>query len=192
MYIPTADCLFVTSNQYHPTASSTAKTITISKLTRRHNEWTREHIETPVTMPNGGVNHGQDILFCAQGDAADAPSALVSVSPSPPYAATPLLDNFHGRRFNSLNDVVVRSDGSVWFTDPTYGHAQGIRTPPELPNQVYRFEPRTGDVRVVADGFERPNGITFAPDERTAYVTDTGRIRGDGGVDHSMPSTMCV
>jgi gluconolactonase len=100
---------------------------------------------------------------------------------APPQA---LVTNWHGRDFNSVNDVVVsKKDGSIWFTDPCYGYEQGFRRRPELPNQVYRFEPETGELRVVAGEFERCNGICFSPGEDRCYITDTGMLYGDGGRD---------
>src|SRR5206468_7837 len=85
--------------------------------------------------------------------------------------------------FNSVNDVVVHpEDGSIWFTDPCYGHHQGIRNKPVLPNQVYRYDVKTSSIRAVADGFTRPNGLCFSPDLKTLYVTDTGSIHGSSDV----------
>ena len=110
----------------------------------------------------------------------------------PPYATTPLLTNFHGRWFNSVNDVIVHSDGSIWFTDPDYGFEQNIRPRPQLPNQVYRYDPGNGDVRAVATGLGKPNGLCFSPDEKTLYVTDTDAIHGEGPVEPSRASSMCV
>lgn len=98
-------------------------------------------------------------------------------------APKPIVTNFHGRDFNSVNDVVVSKDGCIWFTDPNYGYEQGFRQKPRLPNQVYRYNPKTGDLRVVADGFGRPNGIAFNPDETVVYITDTDFIHGDGHKD---------
>ena len=95
----------------------------------------------------------------------------------------PMVTNFHGRDFNSVNDVVVAADGAIWFTDPCYGSEQDFRQKPKLPNQVYRFDPKTGDLRVVADGLGRPNGICFSPDEKIVYITDTDFIHGDGSKD---------
>jgi gluconolactonase len=76
--------------------------------------------------------------------------------------------------FNSPNDVVVKSDGTVWFTDPSYGWLQGFRSPPELPDAVHRFDPRTGAVTTLAASFDKPNGLCFSPGERTLYVADNG------------------
>ena len=88
-----------------------------------------------------------------------------------------LLDRFEGKRLNAPNDVVVHSDGSVWFTDPGYGilvNYEGYKAEFELPRHVYRLDPDTGAATVVADDFDRPNGLCFSPDERLLYIVDTG------------------
>jgi gluconolactonase len=76
--------------------------------------------------------------------------------------------------FNSPNDVVVSSDGTIWFTDPSYGWLQGFRPRPLLLDAVWRYDPRTGSAIAVADSFDKPNGLCFSPDERTLYVADNG------------------
>jgi gluconolactonase len=76
--------------------------------------------------------------------------------------------------FNSPNDVVVKSDGTIWFTDPSYGWLQGFRPPPERRDAVHRFDPRTGVVSEMAHSFDKPNGLCFSPGERTLYVADNG------------------
>jgi gluconolactonase len=76
--------------------------------------------------------------------------------------------------FNSPNDVVVKRDGTIWFTDPSYGWLQGFRPRPLLPDAVWRYDPRTGGAIAVADSFDKPNGLCFSPDERTLYVADNG------------------
>jgi gluconolactonase len=82
----------------------------------------------------------------------------------------------------------VSRDGSIWFTDPVYGSEYGNRpSPPLLPNQVYRFDPKDGIVRAVADGFGRPNGIAFNEDESVMYIGDTGALVGNGTVNTSGP-----
>ena len=100
---------------------------------------------------------------------------------------TVLIDRFEGRRLNAPNDVTVRSDGSVWFTDPGYGilgHYEGEEAEFELPTRVYRLDPATGAASVVAEDFERPNGICFSPDESRLYVGDTGGTHSPGGPAH--------
>jgi gluconolactonase len=81
---------------------------------------------------------------------------------------------------NSPNDVVVRSDGTIWFTDPSYGFLQGFRPEPEAGDYVYRYDPRTDELAPVADSFDKPNGLAFSPDERTLYVTDSGANQETG------------
>ncbi|HEU0223009.1 MAG TPA: SMP-30/gluconolactonase/LRE family protein [Paracoccaceae bacterium] len=103
-----------------------------------------------------------------------------------------LVTHWQGKRLNSPNDVVVKSDGSIWFTDPPYGiisDHEGIRAEPEIPgNYVYRLDPATGALEVVADDFDRPNGLAFSPDETELYVADSGRSRGFGfGTDDARP-----
>lgn len=92
---------------------------------------------------------------------------------------TVLADRWNGKRLNSPNDVVVAADGSIWFTDPPYGITsdyEGERAEPEIDGcHVYRIDPSTGEVEIVADDFVRPNGLAFSPDERSLYITDTRR-----------------
>ncbi|MEU8040433.1 SMP-30/gluconolactonase/LRE family protein [Streptosporangium sp. NPDC049078] len=92
---------------------------------------------------------------------------------------TVIADHWQGKRLNSPNDVVVRSDDSVWFTDPRYGIAsdyEGHQAESEIGNdQVYRLDPATGEITAVADDFARPNGLAFSTDESLLYVADTQR-----------------
>ncbi len=91
---------------------------------------------------------------------------------------TMLADRYQGKRLNAPNDVVVRSDDSVWFSDPVYGISaeyEGGKAESEIGScNVYRLDPRDGSLRVVADDFSRPNGLAFSPDERTLYIADSG------------------
>ncbi|GAA5824531.1 hypothetical protein JCM11251_000462 [Rhodosporidiobolus azoricus] len=158
----------------------------------------------------GGKDH---LLVCCQGT-AEIPSNLSVVDPLT-GASYPTLNNFHGRPFNAINDVVVlpplapvgrededpdtsRTDlhddplTTIWFTDPTYASAQGYKGKPQMPCQVYCFTPATGDVRVVADGFSMPNGICFSPSGSHCYITDTGMVPGDGSIEPSRPGTIYV
>src|SRR5918994_2195025 len=103
-------------------------------------------------------------------------------------SVTVIADRFEGKRFNSPNDVVVKSDGSIWFTDPTYGidsDYEGQKAESEVGAcHVYRIDPHTGDVRIAADDFVRPNGIAFSPDESRLYVADTGATHVKDGPRH--------
>ena len=100
-----------------------------------------------------------------------------------------LAGSFENRRLNSPNDIVCKSDGSVWFTDPTFGILgwyEGAKAEPELPMNVYRWDP-SGKLTVVAEGINQPNGLAFSPDEKYLYV-NAGRdnyvnryeVRADG------------
>ncbi|HEU6442002.1 MAG TPA: SMP-30/gluconolactonase/LRE family protein [Microvirga sp.] len=98
---------------------------------------------------------------------------------------TVLASHHDGRRLNSPNDVVVKSDGSIWFTDPAYGidsDYEGHKADSEIGAcHVYRVDPQSGSVSIAADDFIRPNGLAFSPDERRLYVADTGATHvGDG------------
>jgi gluconolactonase len=92
-------------------------------------------------------------------------------------SVTVLADRYDGRRLNSPNDVVERADGSIWFTDPSYGidsDYEGHKADSEIGAcHVYRVDPSTGAVRIVADDFVRPNGLAFSADERRLYIVDT-------------------
>lgn len=89
---------------------------------------------------------------------------------------TVLCDRFDGRRLNSPNDVVVKSDGSIWFTDPCFGilgNYEGEVAEPELPMNVYRVDGATAAVTVVAEGINAPNGLCFSPDETRLYIVES-------------------
>ncbi|MFI6708736.1 SMP-30/gluconolactonase/LRE family protein [Nonomuraea sp. NPDC050478] len=92
-------------------------------------------------------------------------------------SVTTLADSWRGRRLNSPNDVVVRSDGSIWFTDPPYGilgDYEGHRAEQEIDGcHVYRIDPGTGATEMVAGDFARPNGLAFDLDESRLFVADT-------------------
>jgi len=91
-----------------------------------------------------------------------------------------VVEDWRGLRFNSPNDVIVGSDGAIWFTDPSYGHLQDFKSAPEVGDFVYRHDPATGQTTVVADRFDKPNGIAFSPDERVLYITDSGANQESG------------
>ena len=96
---------------------------------------------------------------------------------------TVLASHYQGKRLNSPNDLVEKSDGSIWFTDPSYGidlDYEGKATPSEIGAcHVYRIDPQGGAVAAVATDFAKPNGIAFSPDEKLLYVADTGYSHGE-------------
>ncbi|KAF2173877.1 hypothetical protein M409DRAFT_16146 [Zasmidium cellare ATCC 36951] len=187
VYFPDQDAIYITSNILQVNGKLKIK---IGKITRTTNhQWQHEEIQTDVAMGNGGINYQGGVLFCDQGNKSQ-PGGLVLMEARPPYNTKTLISSYHWRKFTSVNDVVTHTDGSIWFTDPIYGYEQGFRQSPQLPCQVYRFDPDSGDVRVVADGFGRPNGLCFSPDEKTIYITDTDWIHGDGSRDLTRVSTV--
>ncbi|WP_448954286.1 SMP-30/gluconolactonase/LRE family protein [Labrys neptuniae] len=101
---------------------------------------------------------------------------------------TILASKYEGKRLNSPNDVVVKSDGSIWFTDPTYGidsEYEGDAAPSEIgASYVYRLPARGGKLQVVADDFVKPNGLAFSPDESKLYIVDTGATHVENGPRH--------
>ncbi|MFW6195367.1 MAG: SMP-30/gluconolactonase/LRE family protein, partial [Chloroflexota bacterium] len=106
----------------------------------------------------------------------------------PGEAPRTLVDSYQGRPLTSPNDVVVKSDGSIWFTDPDYGSLvqdQGHGQAPEQDrNRVYRLDVSTGELEAVADDFDKPNGLAFSPDESRLYIGDSGRTHGEDRPHH--------
>lgn len=89
---------------------------------------------------------------------------------------TVLADSYNGKRLNSPNDVVAKSDGSIWFTDPIFGisaHYEGGKVTPEIAPNVYRIDGTTGELTCVIEGIDQPNGICFSPDENLVYIVES-------------------
>lgn len=103
-------------------------------------------------------------------------------------SVTSIASHFEGKRFNSPNDVVVRSDGTIWFSDPAYGiesDYEGFHAEPELGGEhVYRLDPETGEIVQVTNDFTCPNGLAFSIDEQTLYIADSGDTRYASGERH--------
>jgi gluconolactonase len=148
-----------------------------------------DRISVVVAEANGanGMTSDRDgrLIVCEQGSRC-RPARISRVDRSTAGCET-VVDHWQGLRFNSPNDVVVARDGAVWFTDPSYGHLQGFRPAPEVGDYVYRHDPLTGDTAVVADGFDKPNGIALSPDERVLYVTDSGANQEPGSYHVERP-----
>ncbi len=130
---------------------------------------------TPSNYTNGNARDRQGRLISCEHDSRRVTRTELDGS------VTVLIDRFQGKKLNAPNDVVVASDGAVWFTDPGYGidgPYEGHVAEAELPRNVYRLDPTTGAATVVADDFVRPNGIGFSPDETKLYVVDSGISHG--------------
>jgi gluconolactonase len=115
---------------------------------------------------------GRSLLVCEQGSLTE-PARIARTDLATGGTET-VVDAWHGLPLNSPNDVVVSSDGAVWFTDPSYGFLQGFRPEPQVADAVYRLDSATGDLDAVAAGFDKPNGLALSPDERVLYVSDNG------------------
>ena len=103
-----------------------------------------------------------------------------------------IADNFNGSRLNSPNDVIMRSDGSVWFTDPPYGinsDVEGYPAESEISGCYVFCAAPDGTLHAVATDFDKPNGLAFSADEKRLYVADSGAIRGASfpGIDYDLP-----
>lgn len=119
------------------------------------------------------LNRAGGLYVCEQGTLSA--HARISLVDRTTGAVTTVVDGLGELGLNSPNDVVVKSDGTVWFTDPSYGYLQGFRPAPQLPDAVYRYQPATGLLSVAAQIFDKPNGLAFSPDEQVLYVADNGR-----------------
>ena len=155
---------------------------------RRLDLATRE-VTTVVPDANGANGMTLDregrLIVCEQGS-LEAPARITRRDRATGDVET-LVDSWHGRRLNSPNDVVVADDGAIWFTDPSYGHLQGFRPQPEVGDFVYRHDPSTGELTVVADGFDKPNGLAFSPAGDVLYVTDSGANQAPGSFHPGRP-----
>lgn len=141
-----------------------------------------------VEFTNGHVLEADgSLLHCSHGQRAIVRTRFDALGQ--PLGDQIVVDRYQGLRLNSPNDVVVKSDGSIWFTDPPYGivsDREGRRAESELGTCcVFRFDPDTGALCLASDFLEEPNGLAFSPDESRLYVSDTSAaLRNDGTGHH--------
>ncbi len=132
-----------------------------------------EEVRKPSNMSNGLTYDNEGRLVACE----HATSRLTRTESD--GTITTIASHYQGKELNSPNDVVVKSDGSIYFTDPPFGRAPyfGVGRPQELDFQgVYRVAPESGEPELLADDFEAPNGLCFSPDESLLYVNDTARM----------------
>ncbi|KAF9873495.1 evolved d-pantonohydrolase [Colletotrichum karsti] len=201
-YPPTEEVFFVQNAGAPAAGTGLNKSSIIQKISLEEAEAVRKGLRNAANVtvvpsnpqvinPNGGTNYKGNIVFAGEGQGANITSSLYLMNPVAPFNTTVLLNNYFGRQFNSLNDVVINPrNGELYFTDTLYGFLQDFRPPPGLRNQVYRYNFQTGAVAVVADDFTLPNGLTFSPDGLKAYVTDTGIALGFYGRNLSSPASV--
>lgn len=147
-------------------------------------------------MPDLGVSVFRADSNYSNGNTRDREGRLVTCEhggrrvtrTEPDGSITVVASHYDGKRLNSPNDVVVKSDGTVWFTDPTYGimsDYEGYKAEPEQDGcHLYRVDPRTGAVIRVASDFIKPNGLAFSSDETELYVADSGSSHDPDGPHH--------
>ncbi len=140
-----------------------------------------------VEFTNGHVREASGaLLHCSHGQRAIVRTRFGAGLQ--PLADEVVVSHYQGRRLNSPNDVVVKRDGSIWFTDPPYGilsNREGHQAPSELgKHYVFRFDPQLNGLRVVSDFLVHPNGLAFSPDETVLYVSDTSAAIQTHGSGH--------
>ncbi len=192
VYVASEDALyFTTLPREDPIAARDFPEVAIKRLALDGDRFPLEPerisvLRASVCVANGmALDRDGRLVVCEQGSRSQ-PAAVSRVSASSGTAET-LLDSWCGVPLNSPNDLVVKSDGTIWFTDPSYGHLQGFRPRPQLGDYVYRWDPSSGRLSVVADDFDKPNGLAFSPDERILYVTDSGANQTPGSFDVARP-----
>ncbi|KAF7416130.1 hypothetical protein PC9H_002390 [Pleurotus ostreatus] len=203
VYVPDTDEIFFSGSPVigNVSANSQVNRVSMAEVEdglKASNGSTVNVTVTPLNLPdavavtNGATGPFRGSLLLVGGGLGTRPPAITLVNPRPPHNVTVLLDNFFGRQFNSLDDIKVRhTSGKIFFSDVEYGFALGLRPAPLMPNQIYRFDPDTGVLRMVADGFARPNGIAFTDDGNTVYVSDSGALPDlSGAILQTQPATI--
>jgi gluconolactonase len=184
VYFPDEDALYFTTLP-RPGADR-SPSVQIQRLALEERRPAVSVLVAEANAANGmAPDHEGRLVVCEQGSRSEP--ARISRLDRTTGERTSIVDEWRGLALNSPNDVVVASDGSIWFTDPAYGHLQGFRPEPMLADFVYRHDPATHQTEVVADGFDKPNGIAFSPDERVLYVTDSGANQEPGSYHVGRP-----
>ncbi|KAF5354299.1 hypothetical protein D9756_007197 [Leucocoprinus leucothites] len=194
VYIPETDEVFFASDEGVPLGHSDLNhnnmvfKLSLANAERALQESGGEAVNVPIThvplddnvqMTNGGTGPFRGNIVLVNTGRGPRPPNVVLVNPQPPNNVTVLLNNYYGRQFNSLNDVkVLPGTDILFFTDVQYGFISGLRDAPLMENHVYRLDPDTGAVRVVATDLDKPNGLAFTADGRTVYVSDSGAAGG--------------
>ena len=192
VYVPGHDALYFTTlplrgNIPAPgTLQAAIKRLALNGLSFPVDQSRLSVLPADVHVPNGmTLDHGGHLVVCEQGTRSE--HARISRVDPVTGQVEGLVDGWGGLRLNSPNDVVVRHDGTIWFTDPSYGYLQGFRPEPQLGDYVYRFDPASGRLSVVADCLDKPNGLAFSPDEHILYIADSGANQEPGSYHVQRP-----
>jgi gluconolactonase len=192
VYVASEDALyFTTLPRSEDAAASGFPEVAIKRVALDGDRFPLEPDRVSVAKANANVANGMAIdledrlIVCEQGTPSQ-PAAITRFDPFSNASET-LVDGWNGSPLNSPNDVVVKTDGTLWFTDPSYGHLHRFRPEPLLGESVYRYDPRSGRLSLVADDFDKPNGLAFSPDERVLYVGDSGANQEAGSYYDERP-----
>jgi gluconolactonase len=186
VYAADEDALYFTS-QPAPGPDPGSPLVKVKRIALDGERFPLEPDRVSVAREDANVANGMSrdldgrLVACEQGTRRRN-AAITAYDPSTGQLVS-LADECRGLPLNSPNDVVVRSDGSIWFTDPSYGHLQGFRPRPALGDNVYRLDPASGALSVVDSSFDKPNGLAFSPDETVLYVGDSGANHEPGSFD---------
>ncbi len=187
VFIPELQSLFFTSNRLK--RPDGRQYVIASLFNIRTGQTTNLGLTDSIPMANGAFRlHDGSIVVTMQGNLRK-PAGLATYDLKT-KKVTLLTRGFANYQFNSPNDVVEANDHSIWFTDPQYGYEQGFRPKPTIGNWVWRLDPKSGLQRLMIDGFSKPNGIAFSPDQQYVYVTDSGYIDGQGQRNSLLPRTI--
>ena len=186
VYYPPTDSLFITSDNLEDNSTDTGLISYISVIGNASASSvtvnTLNNSAHGIPFPLGGYRYlasSKLLAWVGQGSLTKA-GGVWFLNPLPPYNATQILGAIGKAEFNSPNDIAVAPSGDIYFSDPVIGNDAGFRPDPKLPNQVYRFNPGTGKVKAVADGFGRSNGVAVSADGSVVYIIDTGAQTGEG------------
>jgi gluconolactonase len=192
VYVAAEDALyFTTLPRTRREAGLEVPLVDIRKLALDGLRFPLEPARVSVVRPQANAANGMtlapdgSLIVCEQGSWYQ-PARLARVDRRTGVAVS-LVDRHDGLRLGSPNDVAVRADGTIWFTDPSYGFLQGFRPRPQMPDGLYRFDPVEQQLQLVDGSFDKPNGVAFSPDGSVLYVTDSGAIQRPGTFHPSRP-----
>jgi gluconolactonase len=188
VYSPSEDALYFTTRPT-PGASPGSPVVKVKRIALDGERLPLEReritvIRDDANAANGMTLTGEGLIACEQGSITH--NAAITRFDLETGQLVALADAWAGLPLNSPNDVTSGRDGSIWFTDPSYGHLQGFRPEPALGDYVYRRD-SDGRLAPVADSFDKPNGLALSPDETTLYVGDSGANQEPGSYYPSRP-----
>ena len=192
VYVPSEDALyFTTVPQPSGIATDGSPAVAIKRLalngTRFPLTGEREAVVRSNANGANGMALGHDgrLVVCEQGTTTT--TARISALNTGTGHTETIVSGWGALPLNSPNDVVVNADGTIWFTDPSYGHLQGFKAAPLVDDRVYRYNPRTDSLTCVIDDFDKPNGLAFSPCRSVLYLGDSGANHEPGTFEPARP-----